>query len=148
VTQDIDLTGYTKAEIEHMERVEQQGLLHEEICWLADQSKAEGVREVGLAALQRLGWLNQQTAILVKLAAYWEARATGAEAIVEHQVKSRDLILDEYAEYIKSVQDGTHKDVQQLVAQTHDAAFEEFQRNHNRLEVLVEKLRADCHVVD
>lgn len=136
-----DLTGYTQAEIAHMERVEQQGLLHEEICWLGDQGKGQDVKDVALAALERLQWLNQQVTALVQRAAYWEARAAGAEAIVEHQVIERDKILDDYSEYIRAVQDGTHRDVKALVEETHQAAFDQFQQNAERLMDMAQKLR-------
>jgi hypothetical protein len=132
--------SYTPEEIARMQLIEQQAALHEEICWMGDKLKPEE-RDVALSALNRAQWLNAQREAAEQRAAYWEARAHGAEMIVEEQVKSRDLILDEYAEYIKEVQAGTHKDVQQAVQQAHDDAFVEFQRNRGRLEVLVEKLR-------
>jgi hypothetical protein len=147
MTQDIDLTGYTTEEIQHLERVEQQAALFEEINWMGDQLKRDD-RDVALSALNRLQWLNQQNAMLEQKAAQWEAVAKGALASEQQMEKQRDAVLDEYSEYIKAVADGSHADVKALIEETHQAAYDEFQANAQRLMEMAQKLRAASPVED
>lgn len=136
----IDLTGYTAEEIERMQRVEHQAALHEEICWMGDHLKGDD-RDIAHSALNRLAWLNQQNEILAQRAANWEAVANGALASAKEFQTQRDTTLDEYSEYIKEVQAGTHRDVREMLNDAHQEAFEEFQANAGRLMALAQKLR-------
>ena len=136
----IDLTGYTAEEIEHMQRVEQKQALHQEIYWLADQLKGEA-KEIARTVIQRIAYLNHQGDEFETRAINSDAIANGAIAAAQELERQRDLIADEYAEFIKSVQDGTNPIVREMMARVHQEAFEEFQGVATQIKLVAQKLR-------
>jgi hypothetical protein len=136
----MDLTGYTQDEIEHMQRVEQKQALHEELHWIVDGLKGEA-KKVMLMAMQRIAFLTHQGDA-------FETRAVNLKAIAESEAaegdeykRQRDMVLDELSEYINAVRAGDHPDVRAHIDQAYQDAFEEYVLNGGRLVALVAKLQ-------